>query len=326
MQLKGGNVQQAERYAEGQSQAFIARVKFEQNVLLQNVAAKFANTPADRSRPKKEDRNKLFLREKGGIRSLSTAYTKTKYYRVHPKILFAIRNKEKLDQRTGVDGPLHRRSRSFFSPDYYAVVDPGGNIQHTVAVIDGKHVEISNEAERAIKEYEFASKVEEVSKKKKTLGLEQIESGFVNLVGDALSIAGPAAVAGAITKGVIAAIDAGFNFARFLGRQWQTRQGKKRAVALKYQGQVKGVDRSRMQKQQEYYEHAYFIMEEIGTLASPEEIVQAARQGGVEGMRQRYQAVRKYVEMTGVNTGYFYAQNGKPVKQVKLIVESLAER
>ncbi|UCC86568.1 MAG: hypothetical protein JSV81_17215, partial [Anaerolineales bacterium] len=330
MQAKGGDVAEAETYAEGRSRGFIERIKFEENRLLQKVRDYFSGQQIDTERPKKGDQDKLFLREKRGIRSLSTAYTKTKYYRVHPKIMFAIRNKDKLDQRRpGEDGrlgPLVRRSPDFLSSDYYVVVDGTGTPQYTVAVIGVKHVKITDAAERAIKEYEFASKVEEVSKKKKTLGLEQIESGFVNLVGDALSIAGPAAVAGAITKGVIAAIDAGFNFARFLGRQWQTHQGKKRAVALKYQGQVTGVDKSRMQKQQEYYEHAYFIMEEIATLKSPEEIVQAAQQGGVEEIRQRYQAVRKYIEMTGVNTGYFYAQNGKPVKQVKLIVESLAER
>jgi hypothetical protein len=318
------------------SKVGISRVAWDENKLLQGVVARFTADNAGNELPPDflaqphvseggKFLNQLFWKEKRGIRSLSTLYRKRRYFRVNPKILFAIRNKDNLDERRE-DGTLHSRSKQFISRDYYVVVDARGTRQHLVAVIVGKPVKISAETEKAVQEYEFASKVEEVSKKKKILGLEQLESSFVNLIGDALSIAGPTALAGAITKGVMAAIDAGFNFSRFLNRQWDSRRGKKYATALKYKGEIVGVDKSAIQKQREYYEHAYFIMEQIGRLASPEEIVAAAAQGRVDDYRKQYQRVQKYIEMTGVSTAHFYAYNGQPAKQVKLLVESLKER
>lgn len=275
-------------------------------------------------------KNQLFWKEKRGVRSLMTGYKKGVYFRVNPKILFALRNQDKLDQRKK-DKPaeIHQRSKEFISSDYYVEVDePGERTGNIMVNFGAQTVKITPAAAQAIQAYEFASKVEEVSQKRQTLGGEELRSGFINLAGDVLAaIPSVAVVYSTMTKGAMAAINAGFDFARFLNRQLDTGQGKKSAFALKYKGQIKAVDKSQMQKKREYQEHAYFIMEEIGQLAPPDKIVAVATDPNeLQKHKNQYRRVQQYIEMTGVNPEAFYELNGKPVEQVKLLADSLSER
>jgi ribosome maturation factor RimP len=270
--------------------------------------------------------HQLFWKEKRGVRSLSTAYRKKLYYRINPKLLMALRNKERLDQRDAT-GKLVKRSKDFYSQDYYLEVDGSGKPLFTVVRFADKQVKISTASESAIREYELASKVEEVGRKKSTLAIETIETSIVNLVGEALTLGGITATAGAITKGAMAAINTGFDFARFINKQIDSSQGKKHATSLKYKGEIAGVDKSKTQKNREYYDHAFFIMDQINSLAAPKAILDAARDPStLAAYREQYKRVQEYVSMTGVYTNLFYSLNGKPKEQIKLIVESLSER
>jgi hypothetical protein len=301
-----------------------------QDNLKQKVIATFNHTPIDTADPHKEEKNKLFWKEFRGVRSVNTLMMKSTYLRLNPKILFAINNKDQLDQRDGV-GPASTvvaRSQRFVNSDYYQVVNNQGQPTGSVVVIiDGKHIEVTPAAQKVIREYELVSKAQEVGQKKKIYGIEEIEKGVLNLIGDVLGMGGPSAMAGTIIKGATAAADAGFNLARFINRQMDNRSGKIIASHLKYQGKIEGTDKSQTKKQREYYDHAIFILQEIGELATPAQIIAAAQdQGTVNQYKKNYETVQKHVKITGVNTRLFYENAGKPVAQVELLVEALSER
>jgi hypothetical protein len=115
--------------------------------------------------------------------------------------------------------------------------------------------------------------------------------------------------------------------ARFINKQMDNRAGKKYASHLKYQGNIEGTDKSQTKKKREYYDHAVFIMQEIGALATPAQIVAVSQNVGALNLyKQQYSKVQEHVEMTGVHTKLFYESAGKPVEQVELIVEALSER
>jgi hypothetical protein len=313
----------------------VFRVKWVDNELVQAVISKvqginsspppdFFNEPHVKEGDKSQ--HQLFWKEKRGVRSLSTAYRKKLYYRVNPKLLIALRNKDRLDRRRA-DGTLVKRSKDFLSTDYYLEEDANGSAKYVVVKFVDKSVKLDSSAESTIHEYELASKVEEVSRKKATLGIEQIETGFVNMVGEALTLGGVTATAGAITKGVMTAVNLGFDMARYINKQVDSSHGKKYATSLKYKGEISGVDKSQNQKQREYYDHAFFIMGQIGALATPKEILDAAKDASkLASYREKYKRVQQYIEMTGVYTTLFYEKNGKPKEQLKLLVESMSER
>jgi hypothetical protein len=311
----------------------VKRVAWDQNKLIKSVVAKITpnqDLPDDfvkepHVKEGEKMKNQLFWKEKRGIRSLSTIYRKKRYFRVNPKILFALNNKDQLDKRKPDKTII--RSKKFIHPDFFLEVDDKGAEKAVVVKFGKKEVNITKEAETAIKEYELASKVEEVSKKKKTLGIESIESSFVNLIGDALQLGGISAIASGIVKGTMTAINLGFDFARFLNKQIDSSKGKKYAVSLKYKGAIRGVDKSQTQKKREYYNHAVFIMDQIAALAEPKQILSAAKdQSTLDVYRQQYKRVQQYISMTGVYTNLFYSYRGDPKKQIDLLVSSLGER
>ncbi len=312
--------QEAIKEQGGEGGLLSERAEFEHNPLIDKIKQRFGNE-INKDRPEEDNFNKLFVREYRGVRSASTLYQKTKYYRVNPKILFAIRNKEKLDV-VQTDNSI-TRSKYFISSDYY--VKEGSN--SVFVKLDNKDVEVTPDAVKDIKQYEFVSKVEEVAKKKKTLGGEEVRSAIVNIVGEALTLGGPTALAGTIMKGTMAAIDTGFAFARFIGRQWANRQGQKIDTALKYTGEVTGINHSQQKKHEEYVGHARYIMEMIDNLATPEQVLKArGSPQEVANLKGQYTRVHKYLEMTGVDMGLLYAYNGKPAKQFGMIIDALKER
>jgi hypothetical protein len=267
---------------------------------------------------KSSTRDKVLVLDYRGVRSISTGYTKTGYYRFHPKIIFAIENASKLKLQ-------NQENDDFISKDYYKE----GN---KIVVIIGKGnskgtVKISQAAIPLIKEWEFLSKTEEVAKKKKTVGGEDARQAIVKLVGNALILGGPTALAGIIVNGTMGAIKSGFSFARFVNRMIDNRKGRYIGYALKYKGKMTGVDKSARRKYREYVNHAQFIMKMVEKLPTMDKITTNKNDNDkLKKYRRQFERVHKYIRLTGVDTAELYTTRGDPNLAIQLIVNSLKER
>ncbi len=329
----GERTAKREQHEQGKAET----VSFADNKLIKEVNTKVgaANTappaPTDfYAVPNGTDNERLFHVEVRGTRSWATAFRKGDYFRVNQKVMFAVTNKNRLDR--GQSDPIApstviERSKEYLSSDYYVQVDGTDKELCLWVRIGASWVRFDAAAQTAIRQYEFISKAQEIGKERAVLGGEDITTAVVNIVGEVLTLAGPAAMAGAIVKGTMTAINAGFSFARFLSQQYENYRGKKIHADIAFAGKISGVDESTTQKQREYIAHADYIMDMITKLPDNQAIVAARGDANQKkAILGQYQSVKKYLDLTGVNIGLFYAQAGHPVKQRDMIAKALGGR
>ena len=158
-----------------------------------------------------------------------------------------------------------------------------------------------------IRDYELVDKMSEINDKRRTAGYSGVAKEMISFSADVITLSGVGAIVGLAMKGAVQAGGLAYAGGKAFNNWRKDKAAGANADGLSKSG---GVDKSQKQKHREYVKHTKHIFKMLSSAESQE-------QGN---------NVLLIIKATGVNTAGLFAQNGKPQKQMIMMVEAMKKR
>lgn len=262
-------------------------------------------------------KEQLFIDDKRGVLGARKTYK-----RVHPKMLFYIENKK-------------------FKRDLVSGKAVEENEENIITVkVKGKDIKLTSKAISLIKEYELASKLQEINQKRQVKANSEAMKALLGMTAEILNLSGVAAIAGSSIKAAISAKGVINTISKGIQTQHRNAQGAKiqHEQSLGFDTSERS-DRSNERKHQESVQHTKTILKFIAGLPTAEKMKETLNPPSTAPMLSddekkakkiewavRYRKAGKYLKFTGVDLGKLYSKNGDVPSQAGMIIEALKKR
>lgn len=280
------------------------KAQFDKSVLreqVKEIAAGKAKTRADAAAKKCHD---FLIENDGGLNT-------PEYIRLYDQWEIQVKWQNRFESQQRFAANAKTPYNDLVKHEVHRKVDDSGTSEHLKAKIKEKvsgHSDLKklNDLSDKIREYELVDKMSEINDKRRTAGYSGVAKEMISMTADVLTLSGVGAIVGLAMKGAVAAGGVAYAGGKAL-KNWNRNKDAGTGDGISKSG---GVDKSQKQKHKEYVNHTRQIFKMLSSAESPE-------QG---------ENVLQIIKATGVDTSELFAQNGKPDKQMIMMVEAMKKR